>query len=312
VGGFGLVLLIHKKWLGAVLFGLGAAFCMLAIQGPVDFVNWGYPFAELGEYINYNLHNEYTYGTAQWYMYFTVVFGLLVPPISLFLIFGYLRKWKTHLLLFLPALLFFAFHSYFPNKQERFILPALPFIIILGMIGWHEFQEGSAFWKKHTLLLRRIWIFFWVVNVIPMLFIAVSYSKRDRVESMIYLAKKGDVKTFVIEAGDHDDFLLPPLYYLHQWPKAVYGVTNQFNCDSLNLYVDKHPASIDPNYVIFMEDEHITERVQHFKDCYADLTPETIIKQGNLDAILHFLNPVNKSQTCFIYKIGARKRERKK
>jgi hypothetical protein len=311
MGGFGLVLLIHKKWKGAFLFGLGGALCMAAIQGPVDYVNWHYPFAEFGEYVRYNLHTGISYGDAQWYMYFTTVSCMLVPPISLFLIFGFFRKWKTHLLLFLPAVIFFAFHSSVSNKQERFILPVLPYVIMLGMIGWHEYVNNSAYWQKHSKLLRNCWTFFWIVNCIPMVFISVSYSKRDRVESMVYLSHKGDVKTLVIEAGNHDDFLLPPLYYLHKWPKAVYGVTNQFNCDSLNLYVDKHPADIDPNYVIFMEDENLDKRVAHFKECYADIVPETVIEQGNLDAILHFLNPVNKSQKCFIYRIGKRVRNRK-
>jgi hypothetical protein len=311
IGGFGLVLLFERKWLGAVLFGAGALFCMTAIQGPIDYINWGRPFAEFGEYIRYNIENAYNYETQQWYMYFTVLFGILVPPLSIMLVFGFCRKWRTHLLLFLPAFLFFAFHSYFPNKQERFILPVIPFVIILGMIGWNEFSDSSTFWKNHPRLMKNIWIFFWIVNTIPMLFIAASYSKRDRVESMVYLANKGDVKTFIIDAGNHSDFLLPPLYYFKKWPAAVYGLTLNCNCDSLNKLVDLHPASIDPNYVIFMEDDMLQSRVQRFKDCYADIVPETVIHQGNLDAILHFMNPVNRSQTCFIYHIGKRRHQRK-
>jgi hypothetical protein len=303
IGGYGLVLLIHRKWMGALVFGVAAGFCMAAIQGPIDYINWHYPFAEFGEYLRYNREHAYSYETQQWYMYFTVLGGLLVPPVSLFLLFGYFKKWKSHLLLFLPSFLFFAFHSYFPNKQERFILPMLPFVVILGLIGWDEFLKTSGWWKQRPKFLHGIWVFFWVLNTIPMLFISVSYSKRDRVESMIYLSKKGDVKTFVIEAGNHDDFLIPPLYYLHKWPPTVYGMTNRFTCDSLHVYTDNNPEAIQPNYVIFMEDENIDVRVKHFSDCYGDLKYETTIHQGMLDAILHFLNPVNKSQTCFIYKI---------
>ena len=310
LGGFGLVLLIRQQWKGAFLFGAGALLCMTAIQGPVDYLNWGRPFAEFGEYIRYNIENAYSYETQQWYMYFTVLFGMLVPPLSLFLIFGYFRKWRSHLLLFLPSFIFFAFHSYFPNKQERFILPVLPYIIMLGMIGWHEFETSSAFWKKRPLLIRNIWIFFWTVNIIPMLFISLSYSKRDRIESMVYLDKKGDVKTFIIDAGNHSEIIMPPLYYLNKWPSVVYGITTVINCDSVNKLVDLHPLSIEPNYVIFMEDEDLEQRVKQFGDCYGEIEPETVIQQGSLDAILHFLNPVNKSQTCYIYRIIKRKKPR--
>jgi hypothetical protein len=309
IGGFGLVLLFQKRWLGALLFGAGTLLCALATQGLIDYKVWGYPFAEFYAYIQYNLANKYNFQTQAWYMYFTVLFGLLVPPISLFLLFGFIRKWKTHLLLFLPAVLFFAFHSYFPNKQERFILPVIPFVVIGGIIGWQEFVEHSAFWLKRAKLLRGCWIFFWIVNTIPMIFISCSYSKRDRVEAMIYLSHKPDLHLFVVEASNHDDYVMPPLYYLGHWPKTVLNITSVFNCDSLNKYTRNNPDSLLPNYVLFQEEDKLEERIQKFKDCYGDIQLETIIHQGLLDAILHKMNPVNKSQNCYIYKIITRRGE---
>ncbi len=310
IGGMGLVLLLKRKWKGAFIFGFGALFSIVAVQGPIDYYNWGYPFAECLEYIRYNNTNAYNFFTQKWYMYFSVLIGILIPPVSIFLLFGFLRKWKTHLLLFLPTAIFFAFHCYFPNKQERFILPVIPFVIILGMIGWNEFVDHSSFWQKHKKLLKGIWIFFWIVNTIPLIFISVSYSKRDRVESMTYLMNKGDVTTFVVEAGNRDDFIMPPLYYLKQWPVTVYSITKSRNCDSLNENVDRNPKELEPNYVIFMEDVDLQKRVEDFKEGYADIVPETVIQQGMLDELLHNMNPVNKSQTCYIYRIVKRKKER--
>jgi len=307
IAGFGLVLLFQKRWWAAVWFTLGTLFLACISQGLIDYYVWKKPFAEFFEYIKYNIANKYNFQTQPWYMYFTVLGGILVPPISLFLLFGFARKWKTHLLLVLPSFLFFAFHSYFPNKQERFILPVIPFIVIGGMIGWHEFVAASAFWKKRPGLLKGCWIFFWCLNTIPLIFISLSYSKRDRVESMVYLSKKGDVKTFIIEASPQNDAVMPPMYYLNKWPKTVYYITSKITCDSVIKYTNGNPDSIQPNYVLFQEDDRIDERVKHFKDCYGEIEPETIIHQGLLDEILHFLNPVNKSQTCFIYRIVKKK-----
>lgn len=309
IGGMGIVLLLKKKWKGSLVFGLGALITIIAIQGPVDYHNWGYPFAELLEYYRYNLANATTYFSRPWHMYFLVLFGILLPPISVFLLFGFLRKWKTHLLLFLPAAIFFAFHSYFPNKQERFILPVIPFVVMLGMIGWHEFQDKSSFWAKRKKLLNGLWIFFWIINTIPLLFISVSYSKRDRVESMTYLMHKGDVTTFVVEAGNRDDFIMPPLFYLKKWPVAVYSLTKKLGFDSLNYCVDMNPKELEPNYVIFNEDVDIQQRISNFDKYYAEIKPEVVIQQGMLDRLLHFLNPVNKSQTCYIYRIIKRRQE---
>ncbi len=307
IAGFGLVLLFQKKWPGAMVFGTGVVLCALLTQGLIDYKVWGYPFAEFFAYIQYNLANKYNFETQAWYMYFTVLGGMLVPPISLMLLFGFVRKWRSNLLLFLPAALFFAFHSYFPNKQERFILPVIPFVIIGGMIGWNEFVEHASYWLKRPKLIRGFWVFFWSINTIPMIFISCSYSKRDRVEAMEYLREKGDVKTFIIEASNQDDFVMPPLYYLGHWPPTVYCLTTKITCDSLNKAISGNPESIQPNYVLFQEEDRVAERVQHFKDCYGDIEPVTIIHQGMLDAILHFLNPVNKSQNCYIYRIKNRK-----
>jgi hypothetical protein len=303
IGGFGLVLVLQRKWVGAVLLGAGAVISALATQGLIDYEVWGYPFAEFVAYIKYNLANKYNFETQAWYMYFLTLSGMLIPPISFFLLFGFVRKWRSHLLLFLPSLLFFAFHSYFPNKQERFILPIIPFVIIGGMIGWQEFVDRSGYWAKHALLLKRFWIFFWIINTIPMIFISCSYSKRDRVEAMVYLSHKSDLTLFVVEATNHDDFVMPPLYYLGHWPKTVLNMTTVYTCDSLNKYTRNNPVNLQPNYVLFQEDDRLDERILKFKECYGEIVPETVIHQGMLDAILHFLNPVNKSQNCYIYRI---------
>ena len=217
LAGFGLTLLIQKKWKETFLFGISALFCMTAIQGGIDTYIWGRPFAEFQEYVIYNFNNANSYTTLPWYNYFLTLGGLLVPPISLFLIFGFFRNWKKNILLFLPSFIFLAFHSYFPNKQERFIFPIIPFVIMLGMIGWSELRNNSKFWINHPKLLRGCWIFFWILNTLALLFVSVSYSKRNRVESMLYLQHKGDVVNIVIEESMKDDFTLPPLFYLKKW-----------------------------------------------------------------------------------------------
>jgi len=142
---------------------------------------------------------------------------MLIPPASFLLFFGFLRTWKKHLVLFLPAFLFLVFHSYFPNKQERFILTIVPFLILLGVIGWYEFAGASSFWNRHPKLLRGLITFSVTVNFILLPFISTMYSKRSRVEAMIYLSKYPDVKGVVVEDSKHPDVKIPPEFYLGQW-----------------------------------------------------------------------------------------------
>lgn len=302
VGGFGLYLLIRKQIKAAVLFGFGALFTISAIQGIVDYKIWGRPFAEFMEYVHYNMTHSYSYTTLPWYNYFLTLGGILIPPVSLFLLFGFFKSWRKNILLFLPSFIFFAFHCYFPNKQERFIFPIVPFVIMLGIIGWSNFVEHSLFWQSRQKLLRGCWIFFWVLNTLPLLFISVSYSKRNRVEAMLFLQKKGDVKNLIIEDSNRDDWMMPPLFYLKKWI-SPYGLTNIKNYDSLHIMLRGMSLSDRPNYVIFMQAENLNKRVEAFQKKYATLNYEASIEPGAMDKLLHWLNPNNENNTSTIYKI---------
>ncbi|MEO6884391.1 MAG: glycosyltransferase family 39 protein [Bacteroidia bacterium] len=300
-GGFGLALLFQKKWKEAITLGIGFALCAAAIQGVVDSFVWHAPFVEFREYVRYNLAHSTSYNTQPWYNYFPLLTGILIPPISLALLFGFVKKWKTQLILFLPSFIFFAFHCYFPNKQERFIIPIIPFIIILGWVGWSEFQEKSAFWQKRPKLTRVCWIFFWSVNLLPLLVVSVSYSKRNRVEAMTYIAAKHDVRSIVIEDSDNDKFTMLPLFYLQKWGH-VFFVTKKFPLDSLYKQTTELKNSpILPNYVVFMQKENIDARVATMKKYYPDLTYETTIQPSFIDWLLNYMNPVNNNQTTYIY-----------
>ena len=128
-GGMGLALLILRRWRQAFALGAGFVGSLVLVQMVTDMIIWGTPFMELMAYIRYNIDNAETTACSAGYNYILLLSGILIPPVSPFLLFGYLRSWRKHLLLFLPAFAFLLFHSSFPNKQERFILPAIPFVV---------------------------------------------------------------------------------------------------------------------------------------------------------------------------------------
>jgi hypothetical protein len=273
------------------------------LQGGVDMMIWKRPFAECAEYINYNLHHAGEYPNGPWYNYILVVAGLLVPPVSLFLLFGFLKNWKKHLLIFLPVLAFFIFHSAFPNKQERFIFPALPFIIMAGIAAWQQFYERSAFWQKRLKLYKACWIFSAVLNTVLLLALTLSSSKKNRVDAMRYLAGKGDISCIVIEDSNHDVAVTMPKFYLRkQWPHT-YDVTSGFSPVQLREELKKDTLC-KPQYVLFMEEEHLDARLLNFKGEFPELQYEITIEPSFLDQVMHWLNPVNVNQTTVIYRIG--------
>ncbi len=297
--GLGLVLLLQRKWWEAIIFGFGFFFIIALTQGLVDYFIWGFPFAEMGEYIRYNMANATNYIQGEWYNYILLIAGILIPPISIFILFGWLRSWKKQLILFLPAALFLIFHSYFPNKQERFILPIVPLIIIGGIAGWEEFIKVSRFWKQRKKLYRICWIFFWSINILLLPFITLMHSKKARTESVSYVANYKGLEQIFVEDANRDEALLLPLFYLNgQWPQEV-TLGKIRPLDSLKPYFFVHP----PDFVFFYEDKNLPERLEVFEECYPDLLQyDTTFQPGFIDLVMHKLNPHNKNRKIHLYR----------
>jgi hypothetical protein len=322
LGGCGLALLISLKWKETFFFGLGILLCAFLFQGVVDLFIWKRPFAELTEYIHLNLVNKNNYGTNNPLMYFELIMGVIIPPVGVFVFFGFLRSWKKYLLIFLPTALFFIFHTLYPNKQERFILSIIPFIIILGFIGWDDFVQKSKYWQQHPRLLKGCFTFFWIVNLLLLAVVTTSYSKRSRVETMVYLSKyKDSFKSVIIEDTNKDNATIFPSFYAKKWIIS-YGIcktqgdkpikTDSVRSEglyrkeiySLNFF-DQFKKSDLPGYVLFAEDENLAQRVTNIKAYFPKLEYKITIEPSNLDKFLHMINPKNKNFNVHIYKTNA-------
>jgi hypothetical protein len=299
VGGVGLVLLIQRKWIPAVTFAFGSLISIVLLQGLVDFFIWGYPFAEFIEYVRYNLQAAYSYITGPWYNYMLLLAGILIPPVSLMLFFGFFRIWKKHLIIFLPSFLFLVFHSFFPNKQERFIFPIIPYIIIGGVIGWNSFVSASIYWQKHQKALSRAWIFFWIINLALLIPVSTAYSKRSRVEAMAYLSKYKGIKVVVAEDSNKSSAQMLPRYYSGQWMQALY----KSNTGVRSYMADSIPCKLsDASFVLFYSDENLQARVDSMKKDIPSLEYETTFNPGFIDDIMHRLNPVNRNETIYMFR----------
>ncbi|MGB0427960.1 MAG: glycosyltransferase family 39 protein, partial [Flavobacteriales bacterium] len=128
LAGIGLYYLIVKDWLKAFYFAFGGGLSMVLFQLP-DWFIFGEFFAEFKAYFAYNDAHKHDFIQGNVFKYLLVLLVACGLPLSFGYLFAFFRYAKKYLILFLPAFLFLAFHSLFPNKQERFILPALPLIL---------------------------------------------------------------------------------------------------------------------------------------------------------------------------------------
>lgn len=298
VGGIGLVLLIQRRWLQTIFFGMGVVLSILLLQGWVDYLIFGYPFAEFIEYTKYNLEYAYSYIIGPWYNYILLFAGILLPPVSLMLLYGYFKSWRKTLLIFLPSFLFLIFHSLYPNKQERFIFPIIPFIIMGGIVGWNDFVAISKFWLNHKLLLKRIWVAFWIVNFLLLIPVTIAYSKRSRVEAMEYL-QRFDVKVILAEDSNKESVQMLPRFYSNQWMYIFNKSKKGFNT---YLKTKSYYTPTNAAFIMLFSDENLVSRVDSMKVMFPELKYDTVFLPGLIDNIMHKLNPVNRNETIYLYR----------
>jgi hypothetical protein len=302
-GGISIVLFSQKKYLESILYNLGMFTTIALISGWLEWLLWGYPFGKVIYYVKDNFANSTSYFVLPWYTYILQVLIIFTPPVSFFIFFGQFKVYKKYFLIFLPTLLFFAFHSYFPNKQERFIFTILPFILMMGLAGWNEILATSAFWQNKRKFIRGSWIFFWTLNTIVMLVFIFSYSKKARVEAMYYFHDKADVKSLILESSSTNRSVnLPRFYMNHKWART-FTVEEGKPIEILKMELTFVPIKNRPNYILFLDEKKLNERVESMKSIFPSLTLVYTSTPSLLDWILYKMNPVNANQVIYIYKV---------
>jgi len=301
-GTMGLVFLFRKEFKQMLLVAAGFIVTAVVVQGSVDIFAWGYPFAAFREYLLYNVTHGHDYTTGPLYNYALLVLGAFIPPMSFLLIFGFFKNWRKTLLILLPVMVFFILHSFFPNKQERFIFPVVPIILTLGVVGWEVYVKESAFWQRHRIALKSLWIWFWVLNFILLIPFSIYYSKRSRVESMYALY--GKRISGIVMVGGTLGITLPPMFYAGVYPVPIYLINNDEELIQARAKLDT--AHAKPNYAVFFGTEDFDDRVQHIEsELGLKLELEKSIEASFLDDVFYRLNPRNnKNQTMFLFKCG--------
>ncbi len=314
--GIGLFYLYKTQWRKLLIFSSAYLFAILIVQGGIDMLIWKRPFAEFVEYVIYNMEHKYTYGNNQYSMYFLLLLGFMLPPISILWFFGWLRSFKNSLLLWLPTICFFAFHTIFPNKQERFIITIAPMVLVLGVVGWIDFMSSSQFWIKQQKLYKAMVRTFWIINLILLIPVTLTFSKRSRVVSLEYLSQyKESINSVLIEDTNRSSVPFFPLAYLEKWvpvynlPRNDSGsnptdiekrATWNFQIFSPEYFsLTQKPF---PDYVLFLGNQNLEQRVEAMQK-YCELEFETEIKSGFVDRIMAAINPKNVNESVYIYRV---------
>ena len=283
-----------KEWIKYSLIAGGSALLTFSLtQVPTDLLLWGEPFAQLRAYIDYNLNSSGEYPQGSMLTYLFVILMMVAPPISIYFFYGYLKSAKKYAWLVLPSLAFILFHTLFPNKQERFIIPAIPYVVMVGALVWHKENRNKILSKAIVVLS----IFINVILLAPLCFTSKNTSQLN---AMNFLREQGDVESFLYVETDGNAFA--PRFYLDKW--VSYTVANEGTIVKDQRVKHCNDESIiKPNYLVFVGDSHLGEYVNAFKSSYKSMEYMGQFGPSRADRFLNYLNPRIAIKRSMIYKI---------
>ena len=294
-----------QNWQKAVLFGIAFGVFFMLTQGLFDFLTWGNPIASIKTNATFNIDsaNIAIYPNGPWHRYLGTVAGLFLGFPVLLLLAGYFKtatQAGNRKMLFYASLLFFVFHSYYANKQERFILPFLPLFIILGIIGFRDIYEeySSKNWLRGFTKFSVVW--FIILNTVLLFLLSVTYTKRSRVESMNYLREKGDVQNILIQNYESSQpeapFYLQKKYdyFMVDSPEQMAELPTELNSGK----------KTKPNYIILVGNTDLQKRIIEVKKVFPTMQHEVDIEPSFVDNLAYLMNPShNHNETFYIFKI---------
>lgn len=292
--GMGIWFLIKGEWKKVLWFTGGFLITFVLTQGVVDYCIWGYPFAEFIGYVVYNMNEGTAYmGNSNYFMYFYVLFGLLLFPFGILALIAYFSAAKRYFVLFLPTFLFLAFHTWFPNRQERFILTIYPLVIVLVFLGLKHLRE-RLFWNRFW---RISWIAFWILNIPLLCIVTTTTSKKSRLNSMyaLYNNSRGDEHILLEATGESSPEMLP-FFYAGKWE---YQVNERRKEDSTSI---QDYLSYPHDFIFFLGEENLPQRIRDFKTIYPKMTKEREIEPSPMDKTLHRINPRNSNSYVEIWR----------
>jgi hypothetical protein len=291
--GLALYFLFSKAFKPFFVFSGGVLLTFIITQGIVDYFIWGYPFAEAISYITYNMNEGTTYlPNSNYFMYVIVLCGCLFVPFGLLTGWGFVASAKKHAVLFVPTLLFLVFHTFYPNRQERFILSILPFFVMLGIMGYHTLTQTDRIkqWWKVSYYI------FWGLNAFFLVFASTMYSKKSRVEAMyaLYGKVKGN-EHILLEGSSAGRTSMMPKFYSGGWNMRFAERTDEKS----PLQPEGTPAY---DYIFFFDEKKLPERLTAYQTLYPKMHLVKKAEPSLVDWMLRELNPRNANEYIEVWK----------
>jgi len=306
----GMYLLWKRKWSGAVFFGVFYTLGF-AITQIDNLLFWHRPiYQHLLDYQAYNAthfadypSNVFSYLALITYYIFPVVTGIFILSLwrgkgaSQGVLQGSskgalqgvsqdsLKGASQVIYIFLGTVVFIGFHLFFPNRQERFLLPAVPFVLLLMIraISNHypcetPSAEPSPSERPSALpTLLAPWINItmrWSIYLSIVYTLGYSFyiPKSKYLETSLALYERGDFENVVIDNWKGEESVWLPMHYVGKFVHP-FSMTIKKSLDQLKqqithqpFYDSKRLPAPAPNYLIIWGKEESYPRAKAYEE----------------------------------------------
>ncbi|TGK03430.1 hypothetical protein EHO58_13485 [Leptospira selangorensis] len=204
------------------------------ITGLPDLIFRGSFHSSLRSYVAYNLQHSAEYGASPWFAYLPAILGVSLFPFLIGKYTGF--DWKAEYSKFVPTILFSVLfllvHSAIPHKEERFLLPILPLLLIL-------LSPLCAYWRgieKGRMSVRRI--LFLIVNFLLLDLLSFFTIQNNTIELVRYLNFHKEIKELYVY---RDSIPHLPVSYAYREPLERYELI-----ESLDQNMQPKIQNFDP------------------------------------------------------------------
>lgn len=289
---------MRKSIRPAIYFSFGVLI-MLIFSANLDLMYLG-KFGQstihiLGDYFNGNPTMPQPF-----YMYIPLVFGIFIPPFSFYLLLPAFRKKvrSEHLIMVSALLFFFIVHSLISNKQERFLIPIFPLLIVLGVIGLFYWLKSNKISVLHKKIFRYSLIFAITLNLILLPIFTINYAHKGMVEPFVYLSGQNDVNSVLIDRTERRRFMA---FGYAGYNRSGFRVLDKW--DELEEIKNDSLLYNSINYFIIYTDAEPVSNVDSLVKAFGPLRQVFHSAPSTVDIVLNFLNPKhNHTNEAWVYK----------
>ena len=295
----------YRRIKEAVWFSIGAL-TMVAIAGWLDYMVLDSFLAGTINHIKQALRETDPAVEEPFWVYVAVLTFLFIPPLSIvtFILAGFKKFWTNHKVLIFSTLSFIIIHTYLWNRQERFMMPIIPIIIlIMTLVIWQQFSEKRFLFKYKRLFIGMV-IFSIALNLFLLPIFTMNYGRKGLVEPFVRIEKLTENPTIILFSPDKFHQMYPCDYTGYKG-RTRYNITNW---ESFDTHFKIHNLnSIESYYILYPQKEgdlqkyidSLETRLDNFEQLY-HVGPSTI------DYTLHLLNPRhNRTFEAWVYKHNA-------